>query len=133
MKVFFDTNILAYQYDDSAGAKQAVAREVFLRHAATAVISTQVMLELHAVLTRRLGHTRETAARVLEALALEVVPADAHLVRRAAATAAAHQLSIFDALILEAAALAGCQELWTEDLAAGSMLRDVRIVNPFRG
>lgn len=90
------------------------------------------MIELHAVLTRRLGVSREAAARVLDTLALEVVPADEHLVRRAADTAAAHQLSIFDALVLEAAAAAGCHELWTEDLADGSILRGVRIVNPFR-
>ncbi len=61
-----------------------------------------------------------------------MVPADEHLVRRAANTAAAHQLSIFDALVLEAAAAAECEELWTEDLADGSTLRGVRIVNPFR-
>ncbi|HNP55561.1 MAG TPA: PIN domain-containing protein [Gordonia sp. (in: high G+C Gram-positive bacteria)] len=132
MRVFFDTNVLAHQYDDSAGDKQRIAREVFLSRAEDAVISTQVMIELHAVLTRRLGVSREAAARVLDTLALEVVPADEHLVRRAADTAAAHQLSIFDALVLEAAAAAGCHELWTEDLADGSILRGVRIVNPFR-
>ena len=133
MKIFFDTNVLAYQYDDSAGTKQEIARRVFIDHAAEAVISTQIMLELHAVLTRRLGHSRETAVQVLDALVLDVVPADEELIRRATATAAAHQLSIFDALILEAAALAECDELWTEDLAAGARLRGVRIVNPFAG
>lgn len=43
----------------------------------------------------------------MDALDLEVVPADAALVRRA-------------------------DELWTEDLADGSTLRGVRIVDPFR-
>ena len=59
-----------------------------------------------------------------------MVATDADLVREAAATAAAHELSIFDAMIIEAAARAG-YELWTEDLAGGSVLRGVRVVNPF--
>lgn len=131
MTVFLDTNVLAYQFDDSFAEKQARARELFVEHATDAVISTQVMIELHAVLTRKLGQTRDDAARVLTALDLDIVATDAALVRRAAETAIAHDLSIFDALILEAAARAGCEELLTEDLAHGSLLRGVRIVNPF--
>lgn len=130
--IFFDTNVLAYQFDDADSARQARAREVFLEHGADAAISTQVLIELHAVLTRKLGRTRAQARRVLEAIDLDVVPADAALVRRAAATAEVHGLSIFDALILEAAVAGGCDELWSEDLAHGSTLRGVRIVNPFR-
>lgn len=49
----------------------------------------------------------------------------------AAATASSHQLSIFDALVVEAAAQARCDELDTEDLADGATIRGVRIVNPF--
>lgn len=131
MTVFLDTNVLAYQYDDSVADKQQRAREIFLAHAADAVISTQVMVELHAVLTRKLGQTREMAGRVLAVLDMDVVPADAELVRSAATTAAEHQLSIFDAMVVEAAVRGGCDELWSEGLADGSTLRGIRIVNPF--
>lgn len=131
MRVFFDTNVLAYQFDDSRPAKQARAREVFADAAADAVISTQVLIELHSVLTRKLGRTREEAFEALSALDLETVAADAPLVLAAAETSAVHDLSIFDAMVLEAAAKAGCQELWTEDLARGSRLRGVLIVDPF--
>ena len=89
------------------------------------------MVELHAVLTRKLGQTQEAAGRVLTALDIAIVPADADLVRSAALAAAEHQLSIFDAMILEAAVRGGCDELWTEHLADGTMLRGIRIVNPF--
>ncbi|MFW0792313.1 PIN domain-containing protein [Gordonia sp. CPCC 205515] len=130
MTVFLDTNLLAYQFDDSLPAKQSRARELFIDCADDALISTQVLIELHSVLTRKLGRTRADAARVLNALRLEVVPTDADLVRAAAATADAHELSIFDSLILEAAARSGCDELWTEDLSDGATLRGVRIVNP---
>lgn len=131
MRTFLDTNVLAYQFDDSVPEKQARAREVFLDVAIDAVVSTQVLLELHAVLTRKLGHTRATAEEILRALELPVVPADAAMVRQAATTATVHDLSIFDSMILEAAVRGGCDELWTEDLAGGSVLRDVRVVNPF--
>lgn len=131
MTVFLDTNVLAHQFDDAEPVRQARARQVFLDNAAEAVVSTQVLIELHAVLTRRLGRSRAQARQVLDALDLEVVPADASLVRRAAQTADEHQLSIVDAMVLEAAVVAGCEELWTEDLADGSVLRGVRITNPF--
>lgn len=50
---------------------------------------------------------------------------------RAAHTVVEHQLSIWDAMILEAARLAGCSEVWTEDLASGSTIRGVKVINPF--
>ena len=132
MTVFLDTNVLAYQFDDADPERQIRAREVFLGSATNAMVSTQVLIELHAVLTRKLGRSRAEARTVLDALELDVIPADVALVRRAARTADEHELSIFDAMVLEAAVLGRCDELWTEDLADGSILRGVRIVNPFR-
>lgn len=131
MSAFLDSNVVLYRFDDDVPEKQARAHEVLAEHADNGVISTQVMIETHSVLTRKLGRTREFAQRVLDALEFDVVPTDPDLVLRAADTATAHQLSIFDALILEAAAAAGCDELLTEDLADGTTLRGVRIRNPF--
>ena len=129
--IFFDTNVLAYQFDDASPAKQKLARELLLAHATEVVVSTQVLIELHSVLTRKLGRTRDEALQVIRTLDVEVVSTDAGLVRDAAETAASHGLSIFDALVIEAAARARCVQLWTEDLQAGSTLRGVRVVNPF--
>lgn len=131
MRVFLDTNILAYQFDGRDPHKQARARELVMAGTLDRRISTQVLLELHAVLTRKLGHDRARAEEVLRAVDFPTVRADRSLVLAAAATAAADQLSVFDALIVEAAARAGCDELWTEDLTHGQTLRGVRVVNPF--
>lgn len=131
MTVFFDTNIIAYMFDDSQPVKQHRAFEIFSQSAPDAVISTQVQIELCSVLTRKLGKSREDAARVLRELRLDVVPTDGTLVLAAADAAARHQLSIFDALVLVAAGRGRCSELWTEDLATGSTLDGIRIVNPF--
>lgn len=131
--VFVDTNVIAYRFDASEPVKQARAAEV-LDGDATVVISTQVMVELYSVLTRTLTPPLPlpAARQVMDSLAqLPVVAADARLVCRAAAASEKHQLSIWDAMIVEAAAEAGCTELWSEDLSAGQVIRGVRIVDPF--
>lgn len=131
--VFVDTNVIAYRFDASEPTKQAQAAAV-LDSGEDFVLSTQVMLELHSVLTRKMrpALTLPDARRVLEGLAeLPVVNADARLVCRAGATSEEHQLSIWDAMIVEAAVEAGCAEIWSEDLAAGTSLRGIRIVDPF--
>lgn len=131
MRVFLDTNVLAYAFDDADPPRQRRAREVLTSAGIDRRISTQVLIELHSVLTRRLGRSLEQAEQIVRAVELPTLPTDRDLVLRAARTADEHQLSIFDALILEAAVRSSCQELWTEDLSSGTALRGVRIVNPF--
>lgn len=130
MTVFLDTNLLVYLADDSQPDKRDRAASAIAGCQHRPWISTQVLIELHNVLIRKLGFDRSEATAVLESNSFAVQSTDAQLVYRAAETAATHQLSIFDAMIIEAAAAAGCTELWTEDLATGSTLRGVKIVNP---
>lgn len=134
-KVFVDTNVLAYRLDAREPEKRRTAR-ARMDEVHTFIVSTQVLLELYSVLTRKFepALTRAQARAVLdEVMALPVVPADADLVLRATRAAQGLKISIWDAMIVEAAAEAGCDELWTEDLAAGVELRGVRVVNPFAG
>jgi predicted nucleic acid-binding protein len=42
-----------------------------------------------------------------------------------------YSLSYWEAQIIACARRAGCSVLYSEDLQAGSMLGDVRVVNPF--
>ncbi|HYN29735.1 MAG TPA: PIN domain-containing protein [Dermatophilaceae bacterium] len=133
-RVFVDTNVLAYVFDEDSPDKQSRARAA-LASAEDPVVSTQVMLELFTVLTRKFARplSATAACDVLDRLSdLPVVSADAALVRKAARTATRHQLSVWDAMILEAAVEAGCSEVWTEDLATGSVLGGVRVVDPLR-
>jgi predicted nucleic acid-binding protein len=132
-RVFLDTNILAYDLDSGSPDKQAKVREALARPDHEFVISTQVLLELYVVLTRKLrpGLPEPAAAEVIGALTrLPVVGTDAAIVERAIALSVRHQLSVWDALIVTAAREAGCEELWTEDLSTGSELRGVKIRNP---
>lgn len=133
MADFLDTNVLVYAFDSSEPAKQQHAQELMADHP-DAVISTQVLLEWCAVVTRKFSPPmpmHEAASVMSELAALSVVPADAEVVVRAAQCAAAHQLSIWDAMMIESAALAGCETLWSEDLADGAVLRGVTVRNPF--
>lgn len=130
--VFVDTNILAYWFDKREPTKQAAARTLLSSTAHRLVVNTQVLLEFYAVTTRKLSLPHDEADSAVAALTrMRVVPTDSRLVRRAIATAGSHQLSIWDAMIVEAAVEAGCTEIWTEDLAIGSRPRGVEIVDPF--
>ncbi len=133
MADFLDTNVLVYAFDDDEPAKQARAREL-LRRGPDAVISTQVMLEWYSVVTSNFSPPMpaDVAGRVLASLAeLDVIPADAELVVRAAETSSTHRISIWQAMIIEAAGVAGCETLFSEDLSDGASIRGVTIRNPF--
>jgi predicted nucleic acid-binding protein len=128
---FIDTNVLAYAYDGDSPAKREIARQV-LNDLGGAVISTQVLLELYAVLTRKLGLPQETAYQAVDALMdLEVVPTDERLVSDGLRLSVDSNISHWDALIVVAASRAGCDTLLTEDLSHGQVIEGVRIVNPF--
>jgi predicted nucleic acid-binding protein len=127
---FVDTNVLAYAYDADSGEKGERAREV-LAEIDGAVVSTQVLLELFAVLTRKLGLTREVAEEATESLMdLEVVATDARLVREGLRISRDHDISHWDGMIIAAAAASGCEVLLTEDLNDGQVIEGVRVVNP---
>lgn len=128
---FLDTNVIAYAYDASAGAKHSTAIDV-LSSQSRAVVSAQVLSEVFSVLTRKLGLASSVAREVVDRLsALEVVATDARLVREAIDLAITEQISHWDAMIVLAAARAGCDSVLTEDLNNGQVIAGVRIVNPF--
>ncbi|CAN5505529.1 PIN domain-containing protein [soil metagenome] len=132
-RTFVDTNVFVHAFDADEPTKRDVALSV-IRDTPGLVISTQVLGEFYVAVTRKLARplaAAEAAAAVEEMTMLSVVPTDLTLVRSALATAQMHQLSYWDALVVEAAATASCDRLLTEDLAAGAELRGVRIENPF--
>lgn len=128
---FIDTNVLAYAYDGDSPEKRDIARRV-LNDLGGAVVSTQVLLELYAVLTRKLSIPGAAAYQAVDALmGLEVVPTDERLVSDGLRLAVDNDISHWDALIIVAAVRAGCDTLLTEDLSHGQVIEGVRIVNPF--
>ncbi len=134
MSVFFDTNVLVYCTDTAALAKQAVARRLVALASAKgdSVISTQVLIELFNVLTRKQKMPADTARTMtLAYTGWTVVQSDLALVTAAMDKAIQHQLSIWDAMVVEAALRANVQTLYTEDLTHGQRFGGMTVVNPF--
>ena len=136
MSVFLDTNVLLYSEDGDEPTKRDIARQR-LREAfaeASGVISTQVLQEFYVNAIRKLGMTKTLArARVLDFASLTVVPITRDLALSATDLHQLQPLSFWDALIIRAAASAGCSTLYSEDLQDGALYDGVRVVNPFRG
>lgn len=131
-RVFADTNVFAYALDAADATKQRQAQHILAAHGARLVISTQVLLELFAVCSRKLGmEPADAAAAVNAAARLDVVPADRSLMLDAAALAAQSGISVFDAAIACAAIRAECELLLTEDFALAGALDDLKVVDPF--
>jgi predicted nucleic acid-binding protein len=133
-RAFVDTNVLVYAFDDGEPTKRDRARALLAGPPTPLVISAQVIGEFYVTVTRKLARGLDEAiasAALSELLRLPVVPIDGDLTRAAVATSRAAQLSYWDALIVEAAATAGCDRLLSEDLADGATIRSVRIENPF--
>ncbi len=137
MRVFVDTNLWAYRFDQSAPDKSrrvsAWLREIAAEH--EIVVSTQVLIELRSVLTRKLKPplSFEVTQGALSAIArFEVVATDHHLVLDAHELAQREQLSWFDALIVEAAVRSDCSVLYTEDLSHGRRYGGLQVCNPLQ-
>jgi predicted nucleic acid-binding protein len=134
VRSLLDTNILVYADAVDEPVRQRRAIEVIKTHrgAATGVLSTQVLQEYVNVALRRLGLQ---PALIRERLAFyarfEVVAASPSLVAGALDLHVLHGLSFYDALIVHAAQVSGCQRVLSEDMQHGATFGGVQIVNPF--
>jgi predicted nucleic acid-binding protein len=119
-RTFFDTNVLVYAHDASEPRKRDAARALLLEHlgAGTLCTSTQVLSEYFSVVTTR-GETRMdpgAASWLVEQLPAEAVATlGVDGLRAAVARCARGGLSIWDALVVEAARSAGAEVVLTED------------------
>lgn len=135
----FDTNIFAY----AAGIGETLADKpkVALAGALLAqvmvseplVVPVQVCLEFHHLLIRKKRLPPIEAAALLREYTdgALIVPSDFAVLENAFDLAQTHQLQTYDAVILAAAAHAGCELLFSEDMQHGFEWEGVRIVNPF--
>jgi predicted nucleic acid-binding protein len=133
---FVDTNVLLYAVSTSPGeaAKTRTARD--LLQADDLALSVQVLQEFHVQATRagrsgRLSH--EQATLLVESwLRFPVQASTVGLLRGALEVKRRHRLSYWDAAIVEAARLLGCDTLLSEDLSHGRSYDGVKVMDPFR-
>ena len=135
---FVDTNVLVYRFDHDEPRKQDRARRLLDRdgRSGSLVLSTQVLQEFYVSVTRKLARKLPPedaldAVRDLVA-AFSIVQIDSDMVTDAISLSQEHGFSLWDALILHAAARGGCREVLTEDLQDGRKILGLEIVNPFR-
>ena len=129
-EVFFDTTVVLYLL--SADTAKADRAEELLAIGGTT--SVQVLNEFVAVASRKLRMSwveiREVLAQIRAVCAVEPMTIETH--ERALRVAERHGFSIYDALIVSAALLAGCKTLHSEDLQHGQVVeRRLTIRNPF--
>jgi predicted nucleic acid-binding protein len=133
---FVDTNILVYAEDRDAGIKHTIARDLVanLWRSEQGVLSVQVLQEFFVTVTRKVPRPlgpEKALAIVEQYLTWRVVANTGDLLLAAIRRASGLSVSFWDALILEAASLARCDCLWTEDLKHGQRIGELIIVNPF--
>ena len=136
MSTFVDTNVLVYAHDTSDPVRQPIAAQLLddLWKAREGVLSTQVLAEFYAVVTRKFDPPmprREARTLVDTYAAWPVVQVDPPLIVAASALEEQHSLSFWDALIIEAARRAGASRLVSEDLQHDRRIAGLVIANPF--
>jgi predicted nucleic acid-binding protein len=128
---FLDSNVVLYLLSEDAAKADRV--EQLLK--ARPVISVQVLNEITHVCRRKLGMGWEEIARFLDLVRpfCKIVPLTEATHERGRLIAAKYQIAFYDACIAAAAAMAGCQTLFSEDMNDGQILEDrLTIRNPFR-
>jgi predicted nucleic acid-binding protein len=132
--VALDTNILAYAEGTNGPAIKEAALHIVQRlPAGSAVLPVQTLGELFNVLVRQAGRPAADARVAILSWrdAFPVVETSEVVILGAADLATDHQLGIWDAMILAAAAEAQCRLLLSEDLQEGFTWRGVTVTNPF--
>lgn len=134
MRVALDTNVLAYAEGVNEGARQREAIALLDRLPRnTVVLPVQVLGELFNVLVRVGERSASEARAVVEAWRESVllVATTQEVMESATRLASDHHIRIWDAVILSAAAQAGCRLLLSEDMHDGFTWAGVTVVNPF--
>lgn len=126
---FADTNVVLYLLDDGPKADRA---ETILGQGPR--ISVQVLNEVLVNCRRKAGLGWEETGAFLAGIralcAVEVMTLQTLEVGRALAER--YGFSVYDAMIVASALIAGCTTLWSEDMANGLLVEGrLRIVNPF--
>jgi predicted nucleic acid-binding protein len=93
-----------------------------------------VLQEFYNAVTRKLARpmTLDDAESAVRLLArLTVVPCDGELVVSAISVHRRYRLSLWDALVVQAAIAGGCDRLLTEDLQSGMRFGNLEVEDPF--
>jgi predicted nucleic acid-binding protein len=128
--VFVDTNVVVYAFGRDE-AKAAISEAIL---ADQPTVSVQVISEFLNVCRVKLGLAIQVRHRLAQELlaGCNVVAIDARVVAKAMEIEREARIAYWDALIVAAALLAGCDTLYSEDFQHGYVFENrLTVVNPF--
>lgn len=134
MRLALDTNILVYAEGVNGEARQQAALNVIAKiPRASTFVPVQVLGELFRVLTNKSPLSPKAAQERLASwqASFPLIETTTTVLSSAIELAVRHRLRIWDAVILAAAAEAGCRLLLSEDLQDGFSWNGVTVANPF--
>ena len=134
MKVAVDTNVLAYAEGLDDDHRRRMAQRVLGGVSPDDLtIPVQVLGELFNIFRRKMRLSATVAGERIQIWRdIAVCPDTSLAILLSAITIAqSHDLSTWDAVILAAAAEAGCRVLLSEDMQHGFTWSGVTVVNPF--
>ncbi len=130
-RVFFDSNVLLFMLSEDMD--KANRAEVLLAGGGT--ISVQVLNEMSNAAIRKLGMSWSQVGTLLEPVRAlcRIEPLTEDTYGLGARLAVRYQFSVYDAMIVAAALLAGADTLYSEAMHDGLLVEGrLRIRNPFR-
>ncbi len=136
-KYFLDTNVLVYTFDSAVSQKQTIATELVEKalESYSGIISYQVVQEFLNVSTRKFKTPMsvEESIKYLEIVLMKLcaIFPSAELYKSALKISNNNEYSFYDSLIIAAAIQAGCNQLYSEDLHDGHLIKGLKIINPF--
>ncbi|MCK4763156.1 MAG: PIN domain-containing protein [Candidatus Aminicenantes bacterium] len=129
--VFFDTNVLIYNYSNEEEKKE---KSINLAAKNDGIISLQVINEFVNVLKKKF---KKKGDEILDALAeieasFTIRGFSLDLIKRAVSLSSKYEYSYFDCLIIASAIDSSCSILFTEDMQHNQLVeKKLRIINPF--
>jgi len=128
---FFDTNVILYLLSGDEARADRAEKEL----TAGGVVSVQVLNEFASVASRKLKMSIADIREVLATIraVCTIVPISEETHDAGLQLAERHGLSVYDAMIVAAALLAGCKTLLSEDMQDGQVFEGrLKVRNPFR-
>ncbi len=133
---FVDTNILVYAHDAGSGARHLKAKTLIrnLWEDRSGALSTQVLQEFRVTIGKKAANPLPTEAIteiIKDYLTWHIVVTSGTSILEAMAYEDRYGLSFWDALIVQAANVAGASILYSEDMNSGQTYGQTQVLNPF--
>jgi predicted nucleic acid-binding protein len=128
---FFDTSVLLYLLSADHAKADRAEKEL----SAGGVVSVQVLNEFASVASRKLKMSIAEIREVLRAIrgVCTIVPISEETHDAGLRIAERYEVSVYDAMIVASALLAGCATVISEDMQDGQILEErLKIRNPSR-